>query len=75
MKYIVTAQLTISISTDVEASSPREAKQLALERPIMSLCYQCARGEPGEEWVTSGELDGAPTRLSVEVAGTRQIEL
>jgi hypothetical protein len=57
-RYNVSGQITISMHTEVMASSPEEARKIAEERSIMSLCHQCASGEPAEEWVTSGELDG-----------------
>lgn len=36
-----------------------------MNRSLVELCQQCADGEPGEEWVTSGELDGEPNNLIV----------
>lgn len=62
--YRVVSLVTISIYTDVEARSTGEAKKLAMERGMVSLCHSCARGDPGEEWVTSGELDGEPQDVS-----------
>lgn len=62
MKYLVTGSITISMHVEVEADSPAEARRIAGESSVMSLCHQCARssnsddGEP--EWCTSGELDG-----------------
>lgn len=57
MKYRVTGYVTISVHVDVEASSPAEARRLAREAPMRSLCHQCATSEDGA-WSTSGELDG-----------------
>lgn len=58
-RFRVTATVTISVSTVVSARNAKEAVEAARERPMMSLCHQCAHGESeGEEWVTSGELDG-----------------
>lgn len=57
-RYSVAGVITISVHTEVIASSPEEARDIAInERGIMSLCHQCASGEPEREWVTSGELD------------------
>jgi len=57
-RYSVGGVITISVHTEVLASSPEEARQIAInERGIMSLCHHCATGEPEHEWVTSGELD------------------
>lgn len=64
--YRVAAEVTISVSTVVYASSKEEAKRLAGEHPMMSLCHVCASGEDDKEWVTSGELDGEPLNMSVE---------
>lgn len=58
-RYSVAGVITISVHTEVFASSPEEARQVALDgRGMMSLCHQCASGDPEREWVTSGELDG-----------------
>lgn len=59
-RYLVVSMITISVHTEVEAASEAEAATLAMERPVMRLCNQCATGEPDREWVTSGELDGEP---------------
>lgn len=64
--FRVTAEVTISISTVVEARSEEHAKELASERPMMSLCHQCASGADDVEWITSGELDGDAKNLRVE---------
>jgi hypothetical protein len=66
LKYELMASVTISIHCEVEADSEEEAKEKAEELPMMSFCHQCANGLPTEEWVTSGELDGAPTDVVVE---------
>lgn len=57
MKYLVTGYITISVSVEVEADSPKAARALARDAPMMTLCGQCAHGCP-DEWSTSGELDG-----------------
>lgn len=56
--YRVTGVVTISVFTDVRAISRKDAFEKAGDKPMMSLCHQCASGEPATEWVTSGELDG-----------------
>jgi hypothetical protein len=63
-KYIVTGTVTISCQVEVEAKSEAEARKLAADAPMLTLCYQCSNGEPGS-WNTSGELDGTPTIESV----------
>lgn len=60
MRYRIKALLTISVSTDVEADSIEEAREIAADRPIIDLCHQCSVGDADEQWVTSGELDGSP---------------
>lgn len=59
MKYAFVIEAVISMSVDVDAESLEEATEMAHEAPVMSLCWQCSRGEPGE-WRTSGELDCIP---------------
>lgn len=61
-KYIVSGEITISVHVEVEATSKKGAVDAALGAPMMSLCYQCARGseEDEPEWRTSGEHDGVP---------------
>ena len=56
-RYSVGGLITISVYTEVVAASPEEARELASQRGIMSLCYQCSNSEPECKWVTSGELD------------------
>jgi hypothetical protein len=69
-RYMVTAAVTISVHTEVDAKSPAAAKRLALERGLVDLCHQCAGGDASEEWVTSGELDGEPSDLVAEALDT-----
>lgn len=60
-RYSVAGVMTISVYTEVVAASPEEAREIAtMERGMMSLCHQCASGEPDREWVTSGDFDGEP---------------
>lgn len=64
--YRVVSMCTISVHTDVEANSKREAVRIARDRSMMSLCHQCSSGNTSEEWTTSGELDGTPYDLTAE---------
>ena len=71
-KYHVTAMCTISVTTDVEAESEEEALEIAIDRGMQDLCYQCSGGQwssldASREWVTSGEIDGKPFNLMIEV--------
>ncbi len=57
-RYSVGGVITISVHTEIVASSPEEAREIAeKDRGIMGLCHQCARADAREQWVTSGELD------------------
>lgn len=56
-RYLVVGEVTISVSVEVKANSEKEAKEKALQMPMMGFCHQCARGED-DAWSTSGELDG-----------------
>lgn len=62
-RYFVTSSIVITVHTEVEANSVREAKRIALGRGVMSLCHHCASIEGSDEWVTSGELDGQPEKI------------
>lgn len=63
-RYLVTGDLTIYVYTEVLASSPAEAKKIAAQRCVVSLCNQCGSDETiEEEWVTNGTLDGEPKNL------------
>lgn len=64
--YQLKANITISLTTIVEADSKEDALDQALDRSLIHLCHQCAGGHPEEEWVTSGELDGSPTGIEVD---------
>ena len=72
-RYSVSGVITISVHTEVEACSPEEARRIATEEHgIMSLCHQCAKGSPTEEWVTSGEFD---CDLPVPHDGSSELEV
>lgn len=62
-KYRVVAEMTISVSTVVEATSEKEAIEIAQDRYPESLDTQ---GDDTVEWCTSGELDGTPKNFTVE---------
>lgn len=65
--YRVSAAVTISVWTDVEAASEEQAKAIAEERPMQGLCRHCADGRGAKTmWRTSGELDGSPHDLKAE---------
>jgi hypothetical protein len=67
-KYRVGAQVTISIYTDVEASSREEALEIAAGRDMAAIHHAThdTSAIAAKEWVTSGELDGEPRELRVE---------
>jgi len=59
MKYTVSATVTVSIHTCVEADNEEAARTIAEARPMQSV-MDCERlGEsPEDVWSLSGELDG-----------------
>ncbi len=65
-KFMVTSEITISMHTEVMATSPAKAIADARGRGMIHLCHQCAEGEPQKEWVTSGELDGETKNLRID---------
>jgi hypothetical protein len=65
MKFTVIAEITISLSTNVEAENEKEAIAKAEQRSLPTFCHFCG-GDPDIEWATSGELDGVPTNLGIE---------
>ena len=56
MKYTISAGITISIHTTVEAESEGEALAIAKERHLGSVCPSCYDAHT-EEWVAE-DLDG-----------------
>jgi hypothetical protein len=62
-RYRVVGQMTITVMTEVKASSKREAREIARNRDVMGPCHHCASADASEKWVTSGELDGTPRPL------------
>lgn len=67
MKYLVSATVTISLHTKVEADSPEEAQRIATLRDLCGISTADSYGESAEEvWHHSGELDGEPCDLRVE---------
>lgn len=56
-KWTVEARGTITLVTVVEASTPEEARRLALERDTSELTHGAEMSGDDEAWVTTGELD------------------
>lgn len=48
-RYIVTGILHLGVYTEVEAETEDQALQIAEERPVRSLCHQCASAKDGED--------------------------
>ena len=65
MKFYVTGKLTITVTTEVEASNATRAREIANERPTSGSWRD--GGNAQEEWVHD-ELDGEPVILSVTPA-------
>jgi len=62
-RWIVTAEVTISVTTIVHASSEKKARALAKGRG-MSMTWR-DDGDAEEEW-THDELDGTPSIIGCE---------
>jgi hypothetical protein len=64
-RYIVHGSLVIGVVTVVEAASPEEARELALQRDAKGLCHQCVDGDGIDEhfvlndniWGTQIDID------------------
>ncbi len=65
MRYQVSAFVTISISTYVEAGTEEEAIELAADRPMAAVNHGGAEDEDSV-WLTSGEMDGDAFDLRIE---------
>lgn len=65
-KYLVEAQVTISLHTIVEASSAAEAKKIAADRDLPRIDWPGRSDEhtATTEWDHSGEVDGTPKKLT-----------
>ena len=63
-RYIVNSTVTVSCWTEVEATSPEEAKQIALERPMADLCHQPFSAAATEAW--HFDSDGEPHEDDME---------
>lgn len=65
MIFHLTATVTISLTTDVEANTREEALAIAEERDLVTL-WATYQDDPKTEWVTSGELDGPVENVCIE---------
>ena len=65
-RYCISAEVTVSIHTYVEAGSAKEAiANCSADMP--HLCHQCATNDGDGQWSLSGELDGEPRDLRAEI--------
>lgn len=64
--YVVTAEVTISLSKEISASSAEAAVEIAKGLRLSQLCWQCAGDQDDETWDLSGELDGTPMHIEIE---------
>lgn len=66
-RYRVTAEVTISVTCIVEASSKKHAREIAEAADKQTLCHSCSSENDPEcpEW-RADELDGEPNILEVE---------
>lgn len=65
-KYRIFANMTISVSTIVEAENKEAAFDIAEARGVQSL-PACAKGNINKTWCHSGELDGEPDHDTFKV--------
>lgn len=63
-RFTLSAQVTISIYTEVIAETEEEAKRIAETREMASLCYQCTR-DSNKVWVPGSGLDGEPQEIKL----------
>lgn len=63
--WIVTGQVTISITTRVSATSEASAKRIAASRSLSSVNIPSDADED-REWVAGEELDGDPVVIGAE---------
>lgn len=64
LRYLVTAEVTISVSTLVAASSREEACRIADERSMGTIQDgECFGDTLDDVWLTSGEIDGPAKNL------------
>ena len=57
-RFSISANITITVFTEVDATSEKEARELALDRSVQTLCHQCSGGDASQEWSLTGDLDG-----------------
>jgi hypothetical protein len=66
-EYTVRAELTISVTKRVRATSAEEAKDIADALVLTGLCHACEHaGDDDEDSWELGALDGEPLNVSVE---------
>lgn len=63
-KWSLVGEVTISVSTEVEAETEEEARAIAECRDLVTL-KATWQDDPDSEWCTSGELDGSVTIIEV----------
>ena len=68
-RYALSADVTVSLTIEVQAKTEKEAIRLAQEASMQSLCWSCASSEEGGVWRLSGELDGEAENLEVFESG------
>lgn len=65
-KYRVVGEVTVSVYTEVMATSPKNAMIEAQDRGTQQFCHSCTSQDSSDQWVTTGELDGEPKPVSAE---------
>lgn len=66
-KFVVSAEVTVSLHKEIEADSREEAIEKAQELGIPGLCHFCENAglDADDEWELNG-LDGEPDNLRVD---------
>lgn len=62
-KFILVADITITVHTEVDAESLEDAMAEAEARPVVRIRED---GAVTQVWCTSGELDGTPENIRAE---------
>lgn len=65
-RFVVTAEVTVSLRKEIDAFSIAEAMEHAAGLGTPRLCWQCSGDQGDDAWELSGELDGEPMNIQLE---------
>lgn len=63
MRYYIHSAMVVSVGVEVEADSPEQAREIAEDTGIRSLCHACSGSDHGrrrDEWHLTDGLEGEP---------------